>query len=216
MVFTGPSYNCDLCPRLCEFRADNRKKFADKYNGPVPSFGDLNARLLIVGLAPGLKGANFSGRPFTGDYAGDVLYSTLLRFGLATGTYAAHKDDGVALKNVRITNAVRCVPPQNKPTPEEIKTCRSFLIDEINAMPNLRVILTLGQISHDSVLRTLGHKPTHYKFGHNAVHRPPTGPIIINTYHSSRYNMNTKRLTPAMFDAVFNTIIDVMNNTKSA
>lgn len=169
-----------------------------------------------MGLAPGLRGANFSGRPFTGDYAGDVLYSTLLKFGLAKGVYAAHKDDGVTLTDVRITNAVRCVPPQNKPTPDEIKTCRAYLIDEIKSMPNLRAILTLGQISHDSVLRTLGHKPSQFKFGHNAVHRPTSGPIIINTYHSSRYNVNTKRLTPAMFDAVFDTITGVMRDQQAA
>lgn len=205
--FTNPDHTCARCERLCGFRTENRQKFPDKFNAPVPGFGDLaTARLLIVGLAPGLRGANFSGRPFTGDFAGDVLYGTLLRFGHARGKYAAHKDDGVELIGTRITNAVRCVPPQNKPTPEEIKICRDFLVDEIAAMPNLQVILTLGTISHDSTLRALGVKPSAYKFGHGAVHKILGCPTVVNTYHSSRYNVNTGRLTPAMFDDVFRII----------
>lgn len=216
MSFQNPDYNCNKCERLCGFRVENRTKFPDKYNGPVPSFGDLKSRLLIVGLAPGLRGANFSGRPFTGDYAGDLLYSTLLRFGHAKGTYAAHKDDGMELIDVRVTNAVRCVPPQNKPTPEEIKICRDYLVNEIAAMPNLKVILTLGLISHDSVLRTLGLKPSGFKFGHARVHTPPGYPVIVNTYHSSRYNVNTGRLTGDMFDDVFKKIADVIKNIKAA
>lgn len=207
--FTGPDHTCARCERLCGFRVENRQKFPDKFNAPVPGFGDLTtAQLLVVGLAPGLRGANFSGRPFTGDFAGDVLYGALLKFGHARGKYAAHKDDGVELIATRITNAVRCVPPQNKPTPEEIKICRDYLRDEIAAMPNLRVILTLGTISHDSTLRALGQKPQHYKFGHGAVHQVPGGPTIVNTYHSSRYNVNTGRLTPAMFDRVFEIVRD--------
>jgi uracil-DNA glycosylase family 4 len=204
--FTGPAHDCTLCPRLCDFRADNRTKFPDKHNAPVPSFGPLTARLLIVGLAPGLRGANFSGRPFTGDYAGDLLYDTLLRFGLARGIYAEHKDDGLELIDTRITNAVRCVPPENKPTPEEQNTCRPFLQDEMAAMPNLQIILTLGQIAHTAVLKTLGARAAAYKFGHGAVHQLPTGLRVINTYHSSRYNVNTGRLTPTMFDDVFRII----------
>jgi uracil-DNA glycosylase len=216
MSFQNPDHNCKKCERLCGFRAENRVKFPDKHNAPVPSFGDLKSRLLIVGLAPGLRGANFSGRPFTGDYAGDLLYSTLLRFGHARGTYAAHKDDGIELIDVRITNAVRCVPPQNKPTPDEIKICRDYLVREIGAMPNLKVILTLGLISHDSVLRTLGLKPSGFKFGHARVHTPADLPTIVNTYHSSRYNVNTGRLTPAMFDDVFTKIAGVIRDIRAA
>jgi uracil-DNA glycosylase len=209
-TFTNPDRDCPRCDRLCNFRKDNRQKFPDKYNGPVPSFGPLSARLLIVGLAPGLRGANFSGRPFTGDYAGDLLYSTLLKYNLARGVYGAKKDDGIELVNTRVTNAVRCVPPQNKPTPDEIKTCRTYLVDEIAAMPNLRIILTLGLVSHESVLRTLAHKPSAYKFAHAAVHRPNHGPVIVNTYHSSRYNVNTNRLTVPMFHQVFDKIIEIL------
>lgn len=209
-TFTNPGHNCDLCPRLCDFRTDNRGKFPDKHNAPVPSFGDVSARLLIVGLAPGLRGANFSGRPFTGDYAGDLLYSTLLKYNLARGIYKADPNDGIELIDTRVTNAVRCVPPQNKPTPDEIRTCRPFLVDEIAAMPNLQVILTLGQISHDSVLRTLGEKPSQYKFAHAAIHRPADKPVIVNTYHSSRYNVNTNRLTVPMFHQVFDKITALM------
>jgi uracil-DNA glycosylase family 4 len=204
--FTPPGLNCALCPRLCDFRAQNRIQFPDKFNAPVPSFGPLSARLLIIGLAPGLRGANFSGRPFTGDFAGDVLYQTLLRYALARGTYGAHIDDGIDLIDTRITNAVRCVPPENKPTPAEQNTCRAFLVDEINAMPNLQVILTLGQIAHNATLKTLGARVAAYKFAHNAVHRLPSGLVVVNTYHSSRYNVNTGRLTQAMFDQVFETI----------
>lgn len=205
-TFENPSHNCTLCPRLCDFRTENRAKFPDKHNAPVPSFGPFHARLLIIGLAPGLRGANFSGRPFTGDYAGDLLYSTLLKFGLARGTYGEHKDDGLELIDTRITNAVRCVPPENKPTPAEQNTCRPFLVNEIGAMPNLQVILTLGQISHVSTLKTLGERVAAYKFGHGAVHRLPNGLTVVNTYHSSRYNVNTGRLTQAMFDDVFHII----------
>ncbi len=205
--FTNPGKDCARCPRLCSFRAINQQKFPDKYNAPVPGFGDLaTARLLVVGLAPGLRGANFSGRPFTGDFAGDLLYSALLRFGHARGTYAARIDDGVELVRARITNAVRCVPPENKPTPAEIKICRDFLRDEIAALPQLQVILTLGTISHDSTLRALSLKPSAYKFGHGAVHHLENGLKIVNTYHSSRYNVNTGRLTHAMFDDIFRLI----------
>lgn len=201
--FIGPEQNCSGCERLCDFRHENRRKFPDKHNAPVPSFGSLDASLLIVGLAPGLRGANFSGRPFTGDYAGDLLYSTLLRYGYATGKYGAHIGDGIELVGTRITNAVRCVPPENKPTPAEMRTCLPYLVDEIAAMPNLRAILTLGQISHTSVLRALGLRVSAFKFTHGAVHRSAGKPAIVNTYHSSRYNVNTGRLTPAMFDQVF-------------
>ena len=205
MAFTNPKIDCALCPRLKEFREGNIVKFPDQFNAPVPAFGDLDAQLLIVGLAPGLKGANFTGRPFTGDYAGDLLYPTLLKFGMAEGEFKAHADDGLKLINARITNAVRCVPPENKPTTEEINTCRPFLVDEIAAMKNLKVILSLGLISHNSVLKTLGAKVSAHKFAHGAVHEL-AGVTLIDSYHCSRYNTNTGRLTTAMFEDVFTQI----------
>ncbi len=162
--------------------------------------------MLVVGLAPGLKGANRTARPFTGDYAGDLLYPTLSTFEFATGTYAARPDDGLELRDCRITNAVRCVPPQNKPVGAEINTCRPFLIDEIAAMSQLRIILALGSIAHNSVIRTLGHKQSAYKFGHAAAHDLPDGPLLIDSYHCSRYNTNTGRLTTEMFHDVFRLI----------
>lgn len=209
MTFCFPDKNCDLCPRLEGFRAKNRGKFPDKWNAPVPSFGDMEAELLVVGLAPGLKGANFSGRPFTGDYAGELLYSSLLKFGFAEGVYGAKADDGLTLKNCRITNAVRCVPPENKPTPEEMKQCLSFLTQEIMAMKNLKVILSLGLISHNSVVKALGGKISAYKFGHGAVH-DLGGITLIDSYHCSRYNTQTKRLTEEMFHGVFRKITDLL------
>ena len=202
MNLAVPDKDCSLCPRLKGFIDDNRIKFPDKFNAPVPSFGSIDARLLVVGLAPGLKGANFTGRPFTGDYAGDLLYPTLVKFGFAKGVFAGHPDDGVELLDARITNAVRCVPPENKPTGEEINTCRPFLVDEIAAMKNLKVILCLGLISHNSVLKTLGEKLSAHKFSHAAQH--DIGDIIvIDSYHCSRYNTNTGRLTTEMFEDVF-------------
>jgi uracil-DNA glycosylase family 4 len=207
MPFTPPPPDCALCPRLCEFRATNKKTFPDKHNAPVPSFGDINASFLVVGLAPGLKGANFTGRPFTADYAGDLLYSTLLKYGLATGTYGAHAQDGLTLVNTRITNAVRCVPPENKPTTAEIKTCNRFLDEEINAMPNLKAILSLGLISHNAVLRARGMKVSAAKFAHGAEHALKDSNVrLFNSYHCSRYNTNTGRLTEEMFHAVFQKI----------
>lgn len=205
MTFCPPTRDCDLCPRLADFRAKNRAKFPDKFNAPVPSFGPENAALVVVGLAPGLKGANFSGRPFTGDYAGKLLYSTLLKFGFAEGIYGAHADDGLTLKNCRITNAVRCVPPENKPTPEEEKTCRTFLQDEFKILTNAKVILSLGLISHNAVLKIFGQKISEHKFTHGAVH--DLGTIkLIDSYHCSRYNTQTKRLTEDMFHEVFEKI----------
>lgn len=201
-----PDHDCPLCPRLVEFRAQNRQKFPGNHNGPVPSFGPLEAELLIVGLAPGLKGANFSGRPFTGDYAGIMLYNTLLKFCYAKGVYDARPDDGLELINCRITNAVRCVPPQNKPLPEEEATCRPFLVKEIAAMPNLKTILSLGLISHNAVLKTLGYKISAYKFAHGAMHDVGHGITLLDSYHCSRYNTQTNRLTAEMFEAVFKKI----------
>ena len=201
--FLPPKHDCNLCPRLVSFREQNSIKFPDKFNAPVPSFGDLNAQILILGLAPGLKGANFSGRPFTGDYAGDLLYETLPKFGLAKGTYDKHKDDGLELVNCRISNAVRCVPPENKPTTQEINQCLEFLKQEIAAMPNLKVIISLGLVSHNAALKALGHKISAFKFGHQVHHTITDTLTLIDSYHCSRYNTQTGRLTTAMFENVF-------------
>lgn len=205
MALITPEKGCTLCPRLLQFRQGNQEKFPNKHNAPVPSFGPLDAQLLVVGLAPGLKGANFSGRPFTGDYAGDLLYPTLLKFGYARGVFDARPDDGLELINCRITNAVRCVPPENKPTSEEENNCRPFLISEIEAMANLTSILCLGLVSHKAVLKTLGVKLSAYKFAHGAAH-DIGGYRIFNSYHCSRYNTNTGRLTTDMFEDVFEAI----------
>ena len=195
-----PLGDCPLCPRLVMFRRANRTKYPDYFNNPVPGFGDANGRLLIVGLAPGLSGANRTGRPFTGDYAGDLLYSSLLRQGLARGTYEARRDDELELMDCMITNAVRCVPPDNKPVPAEINTCRQFLSAQIAAMPNLRAILNLGRIAHESVCRTLLLPLRTCPFAHGALHRNGNGLTIISSYHCSRYNTNTGLLTPQMFN----------------
>jgi uracil-DNA glycosylase family 4 len=195
-----PPPDCPRCPRLAEFRHRNRTCFPEFFNEPVPSFGSVDARLLIVGLAPGLKGANKTGRPFTGDYAGELLYGTLKRLGLATGDYRARPDDGLTLNGVRISNAVRCVPPENKPWPDEINACRTFLVAEIAAMPNLAAILTLGQIAHQSVVTALKLKRKDHAFAHGAQYRAANLEIIAS-YHCSRYNTSTGVLTAAMFEA---------------
>lgn len=207
--FVSPSFpdvprDCPLCPRLSAFRNEHRKVQSDWHNAPVPSFGDADGRLLIVGLAPGLQGANRTGRPFTGDYAGDLLYSTLDLFGFSTGQFQARPDDGLKLSNCLITNAVRCVPPENKPTPAEQNSCRSFLISEIAAMPRLKSILVLGRIAHDAALSTLGLRKAAYPFAHGAQHVFEHAGFerklsITDSYHCSRYNLNTGRLTEAMF-----------------
>ncbi|HUT49835.1 MAG TPA: uracil-DNA glycosylase [Alphaproteobacteria bacterium] len=188
---------------MAKFRADNRARHPGFHNAPVVSFGPLEAPLLVVGLAPGLKGANATGRPFTGDYAGDLLYATLAKFGFTRGQYGARADDGLDLVDARITNAVRCVPPENKPVGAEIKACRPFLESEIAAMPRLAVILALGTIAHNSVLTTLGQRRAAYPFGHNVEHALPGGPVLVASYHCSRYNTNTRRLTTSMFEDVF-------------
>ena len=198
-----PSHDCPLCPRLAAFRNEQRAGHPDWFNAPVPSFGDPDAWLAIVGLAPGLQGANRTGRPFTGDFAGQLLYGTLGRFGLAKGDYDARPDDGLALNGAIIINAVRCVPPQNKPTPEEIRTCRPFLEAPLAALPKLRVVVALGQIAHQSAVKALGGKLPKYRFGHLAEHVLPSGVTLIDSYHCSRYNQNTGRLTAEMFEAVF-------------
>ncbi|MCD7060767.1 uracil-DNA glycosylase [Pelagibacterium xiamenense] len=181
---------------------DNRAQFPDWHNAPVPNWGDAAPRLMIVGLAPGLRGANRTGRPFTGDYAGDLLYATLLKFGLASGSYKADPDDGMVLKNAMIVNAVRCVPPQNKPTGEEISTCRRFLCATIEANPQVRAFIALGRIGHDSLLSALGRRRAAHPFGHGAEHVLENGTRLFDSFHCSRYNTNTGRLTPAMFEDV--------------
>jgi uracil-DNA glycosylase family 4 len=198
-----PSPDCRLCPRLGAFRDANRTLYPDFHNAPVPSFGESDARLLIVGLAPGLKGANQTGRPFTGDYAGDLLYATLREFGFAQGSYERRPDDGLRLADCRVTNAVRCVPPENKPTGSEIKTCRRFLESEIAAMPRLEALLALGAVAHGAVLASLGLVRNRYPFAHGALHELPSGPLLADSYHCSRYNTNTGRLSEAMFRQVF-------------
>lgn len=200
-----PSRDCPLCPRLVAYRMANRAAFPDKVNAPVPSFGPTDARLLIVGLAPGLRGANFTGRPFTGDWAGDLLYGMLLEQGFARGQYLERVDDGLELVGCRITNAVRCAPPENKPTPDEAKACRPFLEGEINGLPRLKALLAQGKIAHDAVLRTLDLKLSAYPFIHGRVHALPNGLKLVDTYHCSRYNTNTGRLTEAMFREVIET-----------
>jgi uracil-DNA glycosylase family 4 len=195
--------DCPLCPRLAAFRVEAAVKLPGGWNAPVPGFGDPDAWLAICGLAPGMQGANRTGRPFTGDWAGLLLFDTLAKFGLSHGTYDARSDDGLRLDGAFITNAVRCVPPQNKPEPAEIHQCRPFLIDRLTTLPNLKVIIALGQIAHQSAVKALGGKLPKHPFGHGNIHRLHTGYTLIDSYHCSRYNTNTGRLTPAMFDAVF-------------
>jgi uracil-DNA glycosylase len=200
----GPPRDCAACPRLKEFRAANRAAFPDWFNAPVPSFGAPDARLLIVGLAPGLRGANRTGRPFTGDYAGDLLYDTLIRFGFATGAYDRRPDDGLTLVDCAIANAVRCVPPQNRPTPQEIASCRAYLIQSIAALKRLKVVLALGRVAHETVLRATGARIAEFPFAHGARHAlKPQGLVVFDSYHCSRYNTNTGALTEAMFRDVF-------------
>jgi uracil-DNA glycosylase family 4 len=202
-----PDRNCPLCPRLADFRAQVRARQPDWFNSPVSSFGDADARLLIVGLAPGLQGANRTGRPFTGDYAGDLLYATLLDYGFAEGVYQARPDDGLKLVDCRISNAVRCVPPQNKPLPLEINTCRQFLAATIATMPKLRAIIMLGRIAHESTVKALGLRNGAAPFAHGAVHN--AGAVrLYDSYHCSRYNTNTGVLTPKMFRSVFAKVRD--------
>ena len=201
-----PGLDCGLCPRLVAYRAANRTAEPTWHNAPVHSFGDPEARLLVVGLAPGLKGANRTGRPFTGDYAGDLLYATLLEFGLANGSYGARADDGLALSDCMITNAVRCVPPENKPTPAELTACRSFLAQRIRSLARLATILALGRIAHDSVLAALGLRRSAYHFTHGARHSLPSGLTLFDSFHCSRYNTNTGKLTTEMFRAVFQAV----------
>ena len=205
-----PGRDCPRCPRLVAFRQRWRAKEPSWFNAPVPSFGPLDARLLIIGLAPGLRGANRTGRPFTGDYAGDLLYATLKDYGFARGEFQARPDDGLELIDARITNGVRCVPPENKPTPVEINTCRDFLKPTIAEMPKLRAIVTLGRISHETTVRSLGHKLKDAAFSHGG--RAQLGPLaLFSSYHCSRYNTNTGVLTPEMFRAVFKAVRECLD-----
>ena len=207
MTFCPPDKNCKNCQRLVCFREDNKIKFPTYYNGPVPAFGSLNSEVLIVGLAPGLNGANQTGRPFTNDYAGDVLYPILKKYGFAEGNYGKIANDGFELLNVRVTNSVRCVPPQNKVTGDEVKNCGKFLIDEIADMPNLKIILTLGSVAHNAVLGVLGYKKAAFKFGHGNLHKLDKHNILmLNSYHTSRYNINTGVLTYEMFEKIVKTL----------
>lgn len=208
MTECTPAPDCPLCPRLCVYRQANRSAHPDWFNAPVPSFGRLDAELLIVGLAPGVRGANRSGRPFTGDFAGELLYRTLLHFGLASGRYAARPDDGLTLIHCRVTNAVRCVPPANLPAPAEITNCNRFLIAEIAAMQQLRGVLALGGTAHNAVLRAHGLKPARAPFRHGGVHELPRGKLLADSYHVSRLNTNTGRLTEAMFHEVVRGLLD--------
>lgn len=201
-----PAAECPLCPRLVDYRAANKAAYPDYCNAPAPSFGGEDAKLLVVGLAPGLHGANRTGRPFTGDFAGDLLYATLLKFGFARGRYGADPTDGLTLRRAMITNAVRCAPPQNKPTPEEIRVCRPFLAARIKALPQLAAIVCLGRIAHDSTLAALGVKPKAAPFAHGAAHAFEGGMFLFDSYHCSRYNTNTGRLTTAMFEDVFRAV----------
>ena len=205
-----PDDDCQMCPRLVDFRNKNRTHFPDWHNGPVASFGSISSHLLIVGLAPGLKGANRTGRPFTGDVAGDLLYPTLMRAGLAKGDFTAAKDDGIELINCRITNSVRCVPPQNKVTGPEIAACRSFLITEIAMMKDLKVILALGGVAHGAVLSVFGKKKSAYPFSHGALHELNCELSLMDSYHCSRYNTNTGRLTTKMFNSVFQDVVSLL------
>ena len=195
--------DCPLCPRLVGLREELRLAYPDWWNAPVPAFGDREAWLGIVGLAPGMFGANRTGRPFTGDFAGVLLYETLIKYGLAEGRYEERVDDGLRLTGCVILNSVKCLPPANKPLPVEVATCRRFYEGALDLLPNVRVLVALGQIAHTNAVRSAGGRQADYKFAHLAEHRLPDGRILVDSYHCSRYNQNTGRLTREMFEAVF-------------
>lgn len=214
MVFASPAdlsplphaeapRDCPLCPRLVQLREECRAEHPGWWNAPVPAFGDRDAWLAIIGLAPGKHGANRTGRPFTGDHAGELLYATLAKFGLSEGVFAADRADGLALKGAIILNAVKCLPPQNKTLPVEEATCRPFLQEAISSLPSLTTFIALGKVAHDSLCRSFGVPLASAKFAHGAVHMLPSGQRLIDSYHCSRYNQNTKRLDAGMFEAVF-------------
>jgi len=200
---TEPPRDCPRCPRLVALRQDLRVEYPDWWNAPVPAFGDPDGWLGIIGLAPGKHGANRTGRPFTGDFAGDLMFATLAKFGFTQGSYESRADDGLQLTGAIIVNSVKCLPPENKPTPEEARTCRPFAEAQIDALPNARIFIALGQIAHQSAVKILGGKLPKCRFAHLAEHRMPDGRVLIDSYHCSRYNQNTGRLTAAMFEAVF-------------
>ncbi|WP_022682639.1 uracil-DNA glycosylase [Sphingobium bisphenolivorans] len=197
-----PSPDCPLCPRLVALREECRAEHPDWWNAPVPAFGDPGGRIAIIGLAPGKQGANRTGRPFTGDYAGEMLFAALAKFGLVEGTYEERLDDGLKLRGVVILNAVKCLPPQNKPNPDEIHNCRAFLKGQMADLTPARVFIALGQIAHQSAVKALGGKLSKARFAHRAEHRMPSGKMVIDSYHCSRYNQNTGRLTADMLETV--------------
>jgi uracil-DNA glycosylase family 4 len=204
---SAPPPDCPLCPRLVEYRRTNAAENPAWFNGPVPSFGPQDAPLLIVGMAPGVRGANRTGRPFTGDFAGTLLYETLLKYGLAKGTYGADPADGLTLVGCRIANAVRCVPPANLPIPAEVTTCNRFLAAEMASMPNLSTVLSLGVLSHAAVLKACNLPASRVRFRHGDLHELPDGLLLADSYHVSRYNTSTRRLTPAMFESVVEALV---------
>jgi uracil-DNA glycosylase len=204
--------SCKACPRLAGHLAAVSKEFPDYYAAPVPPFGVSKPQLLIVGLAPGLHGANATGRPFTGDHAGIILYKTLFKYGFSTGEISVSANDKLRLKRCRITNAVKCLPPENKPTITEVAQCNSYLRNEITTLPQDAVIMALGSIAHGAVLRALGLRAKAYPFGHGHCHHLDGGRRLLDSYHCSRYNTNTRRLTPAMFDAVFERAVGLIGS----
>ncbi len=208
-----PARDCAACPRLVAYRRDNQAAHPSFFNAPVPSFGPTDARLLVVGMAPGVKGANRTGRPFTGDHAGLLLFETLLKLGFATGRYDPDGQDGMTLKDCRIANAVRCVPPANLPEPAEVATCNRYLQAELQGLPQLRIVLALGVLAHAAVLKACGMPATRVRFRHGAIHDLPDGLKLANSYHVSRYNTSTRRLTTEMFEAV---MFDVAGRLHSA
>ncbi len=201
--------DCPLCPRLVTLRAKLRDEHPDWWNAPVPAFGDRQAWLGLVGLAPGMWGANRTGRPFTGDFAGDLLFATLGKFGLARGRYEARPDDGLRLVGCIILNSVKCLPPQNRPLPAEVAHCRRYYAAALPLLANIRVLVALGRIAHDNAVRTAGGRLADHPFAHLAEHRLPDGRVLIDSYHCSRYNQNTGRLTTAMFEAVFERALEL-------
>lgn len=211
---TEPPRDCPRCPRLVAFRDTCRAEYPDWWNAPVYAFGDPHAWLALAGLAPGKHGANRTGRPFTGDYAGDLLFATLAAFGLSRGVYDARIDDGLILDGAIIVNSVKCLPPQNKPTPQEIAACRPYFETQMAALPKVRVIIALGKIAHDAAVRASGGRLAAFPFAHGAVHRLADGRHLVDSYHCSRYNTNTGRLTPAMFADVFRTALALKDQTK--
>ncbi len=203
--FVAPS-TCKKCSRLASFIDSHKEAHPNWHNAPVPSFGPIDAEILILGLAPGLKGANATGRPFTGDFAGQVLYQALTKFGFCNGQYDGHAQDGLTLNKVRIANAVRCVPPQNKPVASEIAACRNYLTTELLKMKKLKVIFTLGRIAHDTTLHHFKLRKSNYPFSHGSSYRLPSGIMLVSSYHCSRYNIQTNRLTQQMFDKVVSSL----------